>query len=138
MDLALVLAAVDLLGSYGARTWVFGGWAEELRGLSPPRDHRDIDLLYPAPRFARLDELDLPWIEAKRLPHKRAFTLEGALVEVFLVRRDAEGWFTDFGRGRHDWPANVFAASGRLPVASAAALTAFRAAYGSLGGRRAA
>jgi len=138
IDLGLVLGAVDLLGSYGARTWVFGGWAEELRGLAPPREHRDIDLLYPAPRFERLDALDLSWIEAKRLPHKRAFTLDGAAVELFLVQRDAEGWFTEFARVRHDWPPNVFAASGRLPVASAAALTSFRAAYGSFGVRRAA
>jgi Aminoglycoside-2''-adenylyltransferase len=137
-DLALVLAAADLLESYGARTWVFGGWAEELRGLAPPRDHRDVDLLYPAPRFDRLDALDLRWIEPKRLAHKRAFVLDETMVEVFLVQRDADGWFTEFARVRHHWPPNVFAASGRLRVASAAALIGFRAAYGSFGIRRAA
>jgi len=137
-DLALVLAAVDLLESYGARTWVFGGWAEELRGLSPPRAHRDVDLLYPAPRFDRLDALDLQWIEGKRLPHRRAFAVDGALVELFLVQRDPDGWFTEICEVRHSWPPNVFAATGRLPVASAAALTGFRAAYGSFGLRRAA
>jgi hypothetical protein len=137
-DLALVLAAVDLLESCGARTWVFGGWAEELRGLTPPRDHRDVDLLYPAPRFDRLDALDLRWIEPKRLPHKRAFVLDETMVEIFLVQHDADGWFTEFARVRHDWPPNVFAASGRLRVASAAALTGFRAAYGSFGIRHAA
>ena len=32
----------------GIDTWVFGGWGEELRGLIRPREHVDLDLLYPA------------------------------------------------------------------------------------------
>jgi hypothetical protein len=137
-DLGLVLAAVDVLASYGVRTWVFGGWGEELRGLCAPRAHGDVDLLYPAPRFDRLDALELAWVEERRLPHKRAFVLDETMVELFLVQRDADGWFSEFGGVRHDWPPNVFAAAGRLPVASAAALTGFRAAYGTFGIRRAA
>jgi hypothetical protein len=124
-DLAFVLRAVDLLASHGLRTWVFGGWAEELRGLSVPRSHDDVDLLYPAPGFARLDPLGFEWIAAKRRRLERAFVLDGVTVELMLVTRDEHGWHT----GAHRWPANVFASAGRLPVASAEALTAYRASH---------
>jgi hypothetical protein len=123
-DLAFVLRVVDLLASHGFRTWVFGGWAEELRGLSVPGEHADVDLLYPAPDFKRLDTLELDWISAKRFVYKRAFVLDGVMTEVLLVARDEHGWHT----GAHRWPANVFASAGRLPVASADALSGYRAA----------
>ena len=64
--------------------------------MAPPRPHRDIDLLLPAPSFAALDRLlaasarTLPEIRAKRFAHKRAFTLESVAVEVTLVE-DADG-----------------------------------------------
>jgi hypothetical protein len=35
--------------------WLFGGWAEELHGLSVPRPHGDVDLLCPAPDFRKID-----------------------------------------------------------------------------------
>jgi hypothetical protein len=124
-DLTFVLRVVDLLASHGLRTWVCGGWGEELRGLRAPRAHGDVDLLYPAPDFARLDALDLDWIAAKRFAHKRAFVLDGTMIEVVLVARDERGWYT----GAFRWPPNVFASGGRLPVASAAALAAYRATY---------
>jgi len=129
-DLTFVLRAVDLLWSQGVRTWICGGWAEELRGLSPVRQHEDLDLLYPAPGWARVDRLELDWVEGKRFPWKRAFVLDGVLVELVLVERDAQGaWFTGLGRRQHVWPADTFAANGRLPVASAAALTGYRGSY---------
>jgi hypothetical protein len=123
-DLTFVLRVVDLLASHGLRTWVFGGWGEELRGLRAPCTHADVALLYPAPDFARLDTLDLEWVAARRLAHRRAFVLDGVLVELLLVARDGEGWHT----GAHRWPSNVFVSAGRLPVASAEALGAYRAA----------
>ena len=128
-DLAFVLRAVDLLASHGCRTWVFGGWGEELRGLAAPREHADVDLLYPAPSWRRVDALELEWIAAKRLAWKRAFTLGGTMVELFLVERDAHGWHTNVRDRTHRWPANVFATRGRLPVASADALRDFRLRY---------
>jgi hypothetical protein len=124
-DLAFVLRVVDLLASHGLRTWVFGGWAEELRGFRAPSAHADVDLLYPAPDFARLETLELDWIAAKRFRHKRAFVLDGVMVELVLVARDEHGWHT----GAHRWPANVFASAGRLPVASTDALSAYRASH---------
>jgi Aminoglycoside-2''-adenylyltransferase len=128
-DLAFVLRAVDLLRSHGVRTWLCGGWAEELRGQRPPGEHADLDLLYPAPDWARIDELELDWIEAKRAPWKRAFSLEGTSVELLLVERDSRGWFTRRAGQRHDWPPDVFSANGRVGVASAAALSSYRASY---------
>jgi aminoglycoside-2''-adenylyltransferase len=130
-DLAFVLRVVDLLCSHGMRTWVFGGWGEELRGLAAPRTHEDVDLLYPAPDWRRVDALELEWIRAKRFPWKRAFVLDETMVELLLVERDAEGWVTNLPAGPYRWPPNVFAAGGRLPVASAAALAGYRAAHAS-------
>ncbi len=128
-DLDFVLRAVDLLWAHGARTWIFGGWGEELRGLAPPREHADVDLLYPARDWRRIDTLAFDWIEGKHRPWKRAFVLEGTVVELFLVERDAAGWYTQLARRRHDWPDNVFSTNGRLPVASSAALASYRRAY---------
>lgn len=128
-DVAFVERAVSLLASKGVDTWLFGGWGEELRGLIYPRPHAGLDLLYPAEHWDGVDALRLDWIEAKRLAWKRAFVLEGIMIELFLVERDERGWFTQLKRRRHDWPANVFVHSGRLPVASTAALASFRHSY---------
>ena len=127
-DLDFVLCTTDRLRAHRVRTWIFGGWGEELRGLTPQRGHTDLDLLYPARDWSRVDALDLEWVDAKRLPWKRAFTTEGTLVEIFRADRDDLGWFTQLQRRRHDWPADVFAANGSLPVASRAALIGYRAA----------
>jgi hypothetical protein len=129
-DLPFVLRAVDLLWLQGVRTWICGGWAEELRGLAPVREHPDLDLLYPARDWSRVDHLDLEWVTGKRFPWKRAFVLDGIVVELVLVERDEHGtWFTGASGRRHVWPADTFAANGRLPVASAAALTGYRGSY---------
>ena len=103
-DLPFVERAQTLLRSKGVETWVFGGWGEELRGLIKPRDHVDLDLLYPARDWTRVDALDLDWVKAKRLPWKRAFVLEGTLVELFRADRDKTGWFTQLQSVRHQWP----------------------------------
>jgi hypothetical protein len=128
-DLEFVLHVVDRLRSEGICTWVCGGWAEELRGLALPRPHLDVDLLYPARDWSRVDGLELDWIPGKRAHAKRAFVLDGVLVELILVERDKRGWFTQKPRYRHDWPDDVFATRGRLPVASTTALAGYRRAY---------
>ncbi len=128
-DLALVERAVHLLASRGLDTWVSGGWGEKLRGLILPRAHADVDLLYPASDWSEADALYLDWIEAKRHPWKRAFSLEGVMVELFLVQRDEWGWFTQLARRRHDWPENLLGTNGRLPVASTVALASYRHSY---------
>ena len=80
----------------GSSTWVFGGWGEELRGLCPPREHADLDLLYPARDWERVDALQLDWIDvASDSRWKRAFELDGdRWSSCFLVERDEHGWFT--------------------------------------------
>jgi hypothetical protein len=128
-DLAFVERAVALLSSKGVPAWVFGGWGEELRGLIIPREHVDLDLLYAADDWRVVDALHLDWIEAKRYPWKRAFTLEGITVELFLVQRDERGWFTQLARRRHDWPENLLGTNGHLPVASTVALASYRHSY---------
>ncbi len=139
-DLPFVMGVVDLLAQGGLSAWLFGGWAEELRGLVPPGSHRDLDLLYPAPNFDRLDAFFL----SERLDevgedrsYARAFRLEGVTIELLLVRRDADGWFTDFRAGRHRWPADVFERAARPPVASENALIGYRNSYVSLHARAA-
>jgi hypothetical protein len=128
-DLPFVDRAVSLLASKGVDAWVFGGWGEELRGLITPREHVDLDLLYPAEDWSSVDSLYLDWIDGKRFDWKRAFLLEGVAVELFLVRYDEHGWYTQLERRRHNWPTNVFADTGRTPVASTAALAGYRHSY---------
>jgi hypothetical protein len=128
-DLHFVERAQTLLRSRGVETWVFGGWGEELRGLMRPREHADLDLLYPAETWEALDELDLEWIPGKRRPWKRAFWLEDTMVELFLVQRDERGWYTQLQRRCHRWPDNVLASNGHLRVASTAALASYRHSY---------
>jgi hypothetical protein len=128
-DLAFVERAVTLLTAKGIDTWVFGGWGEELRGLIIPRQHVDLDLLYAGDDWSQVDALPLDWVEAKRFPWKRAFMLEGIMVELFLVQHDARGWYTQLARRRHDWPEVLLGTNGQLPVASTVALASYRHSY---------
>ena len=128
-DLAFVERAVSLLASKGIDTWVFGGWGEELRGLILPREHVDLDVLYAAENWDEVDALYLDWIDAKAHPWKRAFVLEEIMVELFLVQRDEQGWYTQLARRTHRWPDNLLASNGHLRVASTAALASFRHSY---------
>src|SRR5207248_4248726 len=105
-DLAFVERAVRFLESQAIDTWIFGGWGEELRGLIHPREHVDLDLLYPGESWEWVDELELEWDASKRFPWKRAFFFEATRVELFLVQRDAEGWYTQLKERRHKWPDN--------------------------------
>jgi hypothetical protein len=128
-DLRFVERAQTMLRSRGVETWVFGGWGEELRGLIRPRDHVDLDLLYAGESWDEVDELQLDWIAGKRFPWKRAFVLEAVAVELFLVQRDEQGWYTALKRRVHRWPDDLLASNGHLRVASTAALASFRHSY---------
>jgi len=128
-DLSFLRWVVAFLAARRIETWVFGGWGEELRGLIHPRAHVDVDLLYPAEDWAAVDALDLDWIPGKRFPWKRAFVVEGVVVELFLVQRDERGLYTQLKRRRHRWPPNVFSSRALLPVASTSALASYRHSY---------
>ena len=127
-DIGVVLRVVDTLEAARLRVWLFGGWAEELRGLRVPCEHEDVDLLYPGRDFARVDRfiggLRPPGSTDK--PHRRTFELDGVPVDLLLVQKDEEGWYTELPRRPHRWPPDVFANAGRLPVASATALEGYR------------
>lgn len=136
-DLTYVRRVLGLLAAHELRAWLFGGWAEELHGVIAPRPHKDIDLLYPAPDFRQVDAFlscgTVDEIVAKRFPHKRAFELDGAMTELFLVRQDAAGYYTSFwGQHRYDWPPDVLGEARGLPAASVAALGGFRTKSRSL------
>jgi hypothetical protein len=132
-DLPFVVRVLGLLESEGIRAWIFGGWAEELHGLRPRGAHSDVDLLYPAPAFGELDEVvarcGLDEVRAKRSAFKRAFVLDGVVVELFLVRRDAHGWTTPFAGYDHRWPHGLLSSRRGLRVACVAAVTGYRRAY---------
>jgi hypothetical protein len=134
-DLAFVRQTMRLLEDAGIRTWLFGGWAEEVLGLSRPRAHHDLDLLYLAGDFAAVDALlaargELAAIPAKRLPHKRAFLRLGIMTELILVRpHPGPAYITRFrDQVRYQWPADLLTVNvNGLRVASAGALRRYRA-----------
>jgi hypothetical protein len=138
-DLPFVRDVMDRLDRGGIRTWLFGGWAEEMLGLTSARAHHDVDLLYPAADFTSVDAFiarnsDLAEIVEKRFGHKRAFLNEGVMIELMLVQH-ADGRLITLYRGTatHIWPADLLVQRARgIRVASAAALLSYREAHGSL------
>lgn len=136
--LANLVDLLTLLEENGIHAYIFGGWAEELWGLTPPRFHQEIDLLYLADNFERVDSFLLDCdcaseVAAKRFAHKRAFEWEGVLVEFILARREGERTITRFFRGEASlaWPADTFDFSLEVekrlvPVVSPAGLSLYR------------
>jgi hypothetical protein len=94
--------------------WVFGGWAEELQGMSSPRTHIDIDLLLRAPDFDQLDlffkaKPEICEIKAKRFPHKRAVIWNGVMVEFMLVQQEYSSYYTNlFDITTYRWGCDTF------------------------------
>jgi hypothetical protein len=135
------LKTLQTLDHMRLATWVFGGWAEELRGLRSPGPHGDIDLLYPAQNFERLDAqiaaARIQEIPQKHLSHKRAIELEGIRIEFFLLEPDRDGHRTSLFDGRfvYHWPADTLACGPvpvdkyELRVASRTALADYRRVY---------
>lgn len=131
-SLSLLRSVVASLEKAGIAALVFGGWAEELHGLIPARDHRDIDLLLVDPDERALAVfLDArEEIFEKRSSHKRAFEVDGILVELFITRRENGKQVTYFWRHlRWVWPSDISVSLSDLPVASTAALAAYRASW---------
>jgi hypothetical protein len=87
------------LAAAHTRSWLFGGWAEEVWGVIAPRPHNDIDLLYPAADFGTLDQFigtnpSMAEILAKRFSHKRAVMYHDVMVEWFLLESHGTGYAT--------------------------------------------
>jgi hypothetical protein len=136
-DLAFVRDVVAFLSVNSVNVRVFGGWAEELHGLCPPRPHDDVDLLVEGESFDAVDRLvsayQLEEIVGKRLPHKRAVVIAGVMIELFLVRHDDAGPYTLFwGNRRHDWPRSDGVEIAGIPVASVGNISSYRAAHDRL------
>ena len=72
-DVAVVLRVVDLLEAARLRVWLFGGWAEELRGLRAPCEHHDVDFLYPGRDLARVDRFIGDFVRRCAFCQKRFF-----------------------------------------------------------------
>jgi hypothetical protein len=129
-DIHLLRTTLKDLGEAGFTAAVFGGWAEELIGLSRPRQHHDIDLLVIDADIERLDTFvqNCGEVVAKHHPHKRGFITQGVLVELFIVRTVDGQLFTNFWNSLHyQWPDIGPVDVDGLPVASAGALRAYRA-----------
>jgi hypothetical protein len=136
--LPFLLATVRMLADAQLSIWVFGGWAEELWGISAPRNHHDIDLLYPASDFTSLDHWlagteDITEIVGKRFSHKRAIIYRQVMTEFLLLEREHESHRSNFFSGLYtlDWPADtlrytITVADRALNVASLAALQQYR------------
>jgi hypothetical protein len=107
MDQAFVADILDRLSAAGIDCLLFGGWAEEVFELYPPRLHGDVDLLWRADSFDLLDSLlarDFTEITAKRFAHKRAFTFQDVMIEITRVEPDNDDLVTWFwGDVRYVW-----------------------------------
>ena len=95
-NIQLLFQVYERLTASDIQAVVFGGWAEELLRISPPRAHGDIDLLCFEQDFAKVDAFirqstDISEIPAKHLSHKRAFVIGNTAVELLLVRMEAGG-----------------------------------------------
>ena len=86
------ITALRLVEEAGFRAALVGGWSRELLGLELPRSHADVDLVVTDADINALDG----WLDtrdeivAKRVPHKRAFRLDGTMIELHLVTRRTE------------------------------------------------
>jgi hypothetical protein len=140
----LVSETLRRLQQAGVQLWVFGGWAEELWRVTPPRPHNHIDLLYRAESFEVLDQIiaaEPAFVEIalKRFSHKRAFVYQGVMVEIFLAHGLAPHFVTSFFAGRYqlDWPADTFAYTlcidqQTIHVASRTALAHYRQQHAAI------
>jgi len=122
--LQFVCERISALAEAGIVTCLFGGWAEELRGICPPRPHKDIDLLYPAGDFRALDAFirlgqeagEIEEVQAKRFVHKRAIVWHGILVEFLLLEPSSTGYRTNFfDTYLFEWPADTLSSQAALP-----------------------
>jgi hypothetical protein len=106
---ALVAQVIQDLVSAHLNVLLSGGWAEELQNLIPPRPHKDIDFVYLANDFtaveAYIQQRELPEIMAKHVSHKRAFLVEGVMVELILVQPGPAGNVSTYwDRVSFKWP----------------------------------
>ena len=138
--LSLLRSVVGSLEQAGFAVLVFGGWAEELHGLVARKAHQDIDLMLIDPDDVVLEAfLDARGeIVAKRASHKRAFEVDGALVELFIARSEGGRHVTYFwDQVRWVWPTDDPVSVAGVRLASRAALDDYRNSWGVIHAGRA-
>lgn len=87
-----VCEMLSTLRENGVECDLFGGWAEEILGICPPRPHADIDLVYRGGDFDAVDgflktpSAGIDEVTEKRFRHKRAFFFHGVVCEILLVQ----------------------------------------------------
>ena len=138
-DIHLLRETVTALSQAGFQIAVFGGWAEELHGLSEPCQHHDIDLLVIDVDIVTLDAFvqERAEVGAKRQTHKRGFRRGGVLVELFVVSTVNEQLVSNFWNSFvYHWPDLGPVELDGLPVASVEALTAYRADHNRISAYR--
>jgi hypothetical protein len=146
---ATVCSVLSTLRESGVECDLFGGWAEELLGLFPPRDHADIDLVYRGADFGAIDALlaskaaDIDEVTGKRFRHKRAFRFNGVICEILLVEDWQHQPFTLFWGDIHfAWntpflhPQAFHLMDQPVSVVHADNLVAYRAGFKSLQNHR--
>ena len=132
--LTQIRAIVSRLRNRGVQVQVMGGWGEELVGLTPPRPHKDLDLLCAADDLPALESLieeddKIEDVPVKRTACSRAFEIDGLFVDCYLARRDSIGWFTNFWGYEHRWPTDTFTDRGEFPVATRESLAGIKAVW---------
>lgn len=136
-NINLVLDSVQKLESNNIKPWLFWWRAEELLEVIKPRDHHDIDLLYPAENFDILETFiyqnnNISEIEWKKFSHKRAILLDNVMIEFFLLQKVWKCYSTNFfGKYTYIWPENtlseILLPNGiHLNIASKEAIAAYR------------
>lgn len=113
--LEFIVETMKTLDQAGIRTWLFGGWAEEVWQIIPPRPHHDLDLLFLGTDFHPVDAFlsaasACKELRAKRFSHKRAFLCEDTLVELIRVEEKEHRLETTFFNDGCTlvWPEDTF------------------------------
>jgi hypothetical protein len=128
-DIHLLRSVVLSLNRAGLHVLVFGGWAEQLHGIVTERVHRDIDLLVLDPDEGLLNDFLSKNMEvvAKASSQKRAFEVDGVLVELFLAHKDGDEYVTSFWNNlRWTWPECIEVGGRGFRLASPAVLNSYR------------
>lgn len=135
---SFVTDLLPTLATAHVRSWLCGGWAEEVWGVIAPRSHTAVDRLYPAAHFVALDQLIMPTTSmtesrAKRFSHTRAVMYHDVMVEWLLIASCASRYVTNFfdGRPTFYWSPELLTqvrgpASQLIDVASRDALAVYR------------
>ena len=129
--LYLVRRAIGLLESAGISVLLGGGWAEELHGIVSPRPHKDIDLFVLSDGLSSVDhyiaDADIIEIPQKHLSHKRAYLIDGVMIETILVKEDENGFYSEFWDAHHfRWPESLETSLAGIRCLTTEALRLFR------------